>query len=595
MTAGRPIRRRRRLDTLLLLGAVVLTGLVALVTAAIGKPAERVDSLWANAVVRADGGLRVTETIDYDFADGDRHGIYRQIPGTRSGTATALNVSMDGRPVPVDIERKPDSAGYTIGDPDHTVTGRHRYRLAYTLPGVMAGDGLDWNAVGTGWDVPIAHAEAHITAPRALPHPRCVSGDQGSEDPCAEAGSPAPGRIDVSADGLAAGQAMTVYTDQGAPLASAAPAALPRPPAAFMSAPEGTEGASPVAIWAAATGTALVTALLATLVIRRAGRERVRTPQGTRRRDRQRLADESPPSPTPPEGLTPAQAGVLLAGRARRRHRTAALLHAAATGHLILRGQPKTPRLSRPDQAPDAPTDPMTARALDKIFAHGRTVRLGTYHENFAVGWRQLGRDLHEWHRSGGKGLWEPGGQGRWLASVIVGGLGAAVGLRLMCAAAWQQTDPGGAWAVPLVLGSALVGAGAALVLRSWELRRHTELGTHLWCGTEAFRRHLAERPAHRDPAEAEALAGWAMALGEADSWTAAASTTAAAPQQTSPLGSDRVLRYSSALTSVASTSASAPSSSSDGGSGGSFSGSGGGGGGGGAGGGSGGGAGGGW
>ncbi|MFI5660276.1 DUF2207 domain-containing protein [Streptomyces sp. NPDC051684] len=590
--SGGTARRRRRLDSLLLLCAVVLTGLVALVTAAIGKPAERVDSLWANAVVRADGDLRVTETIDYDFTDGDRHGIHRQIPGTGAGTATAPNVSMDGRPVPVDVEHKPDSVDYTIGDPDHTVTGRHRYRIAYTLPGVMAGDGLDWNAVGTGWDVPVAHAEAHITAPRELPHLRCVSGDQGSDAPCAEAGSPAPGRIDVSADGLAAGQAMTVYAGRGAPLARAAPAVLPQPPKAFMSAPEGTEGTSPLVFWAAATGTALVAALLATLVIRRAGRERVRTPQGTRRRDRQRLADESPPSPVPPEGLTPAQAGVLLAGRARRRHRTAALLHAAATGHLILRGQPKTPQLSRPRQAPDAPTDPMTARALDRIFAHGRDVRLGTYHENFAVGWRHLGRDLHEWHRSGGKGLWEPGGQGRWLASVIVGGLGVAVGLRLVCPAAWQQTDPGGAWAVPLVLGSALVGAGAALVLRAWELRRHTELGTHLWCRTEAFRRHLAESPAHRNAAEAEALVGWAMALGEAESWTAAADTTAAGPQQTSPLGGDRILRYSPTLTSVASSSASAPSSSGGGGGGTSFSG---GGGGGGAGGGSGGGGGGGW
>ncbi|WP_306316408.1 MULTISPECIES: DUF2207 domain-containing protein [unclassified Streptomyces] len=587
--SGGTIRRRRRLDSVLLLCAVVLTGLAALVTAAVGRPAERVDSLWANAVVRADGGLRVTETIDYDFADGsDRHGIYRRIPGTPSGTATALRVAMDGHPVPVDVERSADSVDYTIGDPDHTVTGRHRYRIAYTLPGVVTGDGLDWNAVGTGWDVPVAHAEAHITAPRELPHLRCVSGDQGSKDPCGKAGSPAAGRIDVSADGLAAGQGMTVYSDQGAPLANPVPAALPQPPKAFMSAPEGT---SPLVMWAAATGAALAAALLATLVIRRAGRARVRTPQGVRRRDRQRLADEFTPSPTPPEELSPAQAGVLLAGRARRHHRTAALLDAAAHGHLILRGQPKTPQLSRPVKVPDAPADPMTARALDKIFAHGRNVRLGTYHENFALGWRQLGSDLHEWHRSGGKGLWEPGGQGRWLAAVIVGGLAAAVGLRLVFPAAWQQTDPSDAWAVPLVLGAALVGAGATLLLRAWELRRHTELGTQMWCRTEAFRRYLAAPPADRHPAEAEALAGWAVALGEAESWTAAAGTTAAVPHQASPSGNDRVLVYSPTLTSVASSTATAPSSSGGGG-GGSSSG---GGGGGGVGGGSGGGGGGGW
>ena len=56
-----------------------------------------------------------------------------------------------------------------IGDPNTTITGRHRYRIDYALPRseLLPNDDetVEWDAVGTAWEVPIGRAEIHIVAP----------------------------------------------------------------------------------------------------------------------------------------------------------------------------------------------------------------------------------------------------------------------------------------------------------------------------------------------------------------------------------------------------------------------------------------------
>jgi Predicted membrane protein (DUF2207) len=154
-------RRRRRVDAAVLTGAALLVGAVALAAGVAGQT-ERISRLWAGAAVGGDGAARVTEVIDYDFGSQRRHGIYRDVPGL--DPAGPVEVSSATAPDQVEVTGTAQQARVRIGDPDRTVSGRHRYRIAYVLPGV---------------------------APWRLEGARCVRGAAGSVDP-ARSPSPSP-------------------------------------------------------------------------------------------------------------------------------------------------------------------------------------------------------------------------------------------------------------------------------------------------------------------------------------------------------------------------------------------------------------------
>ncbi|MFD7134844.1 DUF2207 domain-containing protein [Streptomyces sp. NPDC059894] len=96
---------------------LLLGGLVALFRAT--GNVERVDTMWVGAEVAADGSLRVTEVIDYDFGypGTTRHGIYRDLPDLPyDEDAAGIVVTMDGARVPWEL---------TVGD-DHRFALRLR-------------------------------------------------------------------------------------------------------------------------------------------------------------------------------------------------------------------------------------------------------------------------------------------------------------------------------------------------------------------------------------------------------------------------------------------------------------------------------------
>ena len=125
---------RRRFDSVVLgIGAVVTGGVAAI--GGVAGDTERITGMWVGASLNDQGGAAIIEVIDYDFglAQG-KHGIFRTIPG----------LSTDD-PVTVDSASAPDGiAGKTtelidgergirlkIGDPNTTITGRHRYEIDY--------------------------------------------------------------------------------------------------------------------------------------------------------------------------------------------------------------------------------------------------------------------------------------------------------------------------------------------------------------------------------------------------------------------------------------------------------------------------------
>ena len=177
---------RRRLDRILLaVGAVVGGGIVA-IGGAVGD-GERIPQMWVGAELSAEGGTQVTEAIDYDFGLVPKHGIFRTIPGlafdsvVTVASATAPDDIAGFTPVFIDGE---PGMEVKVGDPNTTITGRHRYVLDYELPRDVlldAADTLAWDAVGTKWTVTIQRAEIHIVAPWELEDATCHVGTAGSD------------------------------------------------------------------------------------------------------------------------------------------------------------------------------------------------------------------------------------------------------------------------------------------------------------------------------------------------------------------------------------------------------------------------------
>ncbi|WP_181727239.1 DUF2207 domain-containing protein [Streptomyces sp. PT12] len=517
---GTSVRWRRRRDAVLLLVGAVAVGLVGLLGAVLGEPGERIARMWIGAEMGDDGTARITEVIDYDFDGEQRHGIYRDVPGTEAGDVRDVAVTADGEPVPHRVEGGLD-ARIVIGDPDATVTGVHRYRIEYTLPRRGDEEWLAWDAVGTRWDVPIGDVDAHLAAPFALEDPSCVAGASGSREGCAGVRQPVPGQLDVAVEGLDAHEGLTLAARVGDE--DGGGAALPEAPGGRAPAAEAGGGATTGWLWA--TAIALVAAALAAELVRWAGRERVQEAKGrVRRVDIRRLGASVTPRGEPPAGLAPAHAGILLTDRVRQEHLAAWLLTAAAKGHLTISGD-RRPVLHQASGPPAGGAgDPLTAEVLGAVFARKPRVPLGQYNRAFATAWKLLGRRLDEWRRAGGEGLWEPRGRRRRFAR-WVGAVAAVAGVAAVGIAATDVAVVGAAWRAPLAVGAALAGAGLAVLVRAWELPSLTARGSDLWCQAEGYRRHLAGRAERGGEAHDDAgiVTAWAVALGEAETWTAAA------------------------------------------------------------------------
>ncbi len=195
-----------------------------------------------------------------------RHGIFRDVPGL--DPADPVQVSSPTAPAQVEATGTAQQTRLRIGDPERTVTGRHRYTIGYRLGGVGGpGQRLAWDAVGTSWPVGIARAELHLAAPYRLEGVTCLHGDAGSAAPC-RVDQPEPGHLVATVEGLDAGEGVTLYASAGTRL-PAAPA-LPAPPA-----PPADPGTGPYPPALVALAAALAGAPATSWWVRRAGRERV--------------------------------------------------------------------------------------------------------------------------------------------------------------------------------------------------------------------------------------------------------------------------------------------------------------------------------
>src|SRR5437879_837589 len=136
----------------------------------------RIRDFHAELDVLPDSSLDVTETIQVDFT-GARNGIYRTIPVEYEGPG-GFNYSLfltdisardsDGSPLRVERQRSAGNLQLKIFVPAAEDTSRNislHYRVRDGLRFFEDHDELYWNVTGTGWDVPIESASAHVILP----------------------------------------------------------------------------------------------------------------------------------------------------------------------------------------------------------------------------------------------------------------------------------------------------------------------------------------------------------------------------------------------------------------------------------------------
>lgn len=297
--------------------------------------AESISNFSVSLEVDAKGVVEVVETIEVDFGSDDRHGIFRTIPVSyeRDGFRYRLRLAVravqrDGVDEAYTTSRRGDELELKIGQADQTISGRHRYRIQYTV--LRALNWFDdrpelyWNATGNAWAVPIERSLVTVVAP-ALPSAaedsRCYTGVAGStEQQCSIATIETLG---------AAGESRIAFS-RGVPLAPGeALTAVVRLPADSISRP-GLEQ-DLMDFFADNLGFGLPVAVLAIMLFlyRRFGKDPLG--RGTI------IAHYEPP-----EKLSPAMVGFLIDERVDPRDLTASILNLAVKGYLTIEYVEKT-------------------------------------------------------------------------------------------------------------------------------------------------------------------------------------------------------------------------------------------------------------
>jgi hypothetical protein len=193
------IRRRRRVDIVVLAGVVVLAGLAAVAGVVAAEP-ERVARLWAGAELGRGGAAQITEVIDYDFASRQRHGIYRDIPGLAAGDP--VQVASPTAPAQLQVAGTSQQVRLRIGDPRRFLSGsephhaeeaaRRGHLREYTAWAVAVGELDRWSRAVAGSST----ARADPAAARyPLLAPALVSGTSGSSARPSSSGSGAGGGV----------------------------------------------------------------------------------------------------------------------------------------------------------------------------------------------------------------------------------------------------------------------------------------------------------------------------------------------------------------------------------------------------------------
>ncbi len=507
------------------LGALLIAGVA--VVARLAGDTERITYYWTSAEISADGTAHIAEVIEYDFGSNDRHGIFRIVPGLDP----AEPVSVRSRTAPDQFVV--EGSKIRIGSPEGTISGRHVYEIEYTLDTLVIGSAVDWEAVGTEWTVGLGKVEIHLRAPFELLAPRCSQGRLGSVGGC-RAETVAPGHLRVQTGGLD-GPTDEIAGSEGVSLMASSGPAVPLPPAPDRPDRSGDDpGTGVLVVGLAALVGALVPMPIVSTIIRRLGREQVWAggaadaaygpgdvaagePRAVVRLDATQLAEMATIEFVPPAGMEPWQGGVVDRERVRNEHLVAWLIQRAIDGEITLTG----------DDDPVIGVGPAGMRdpILIQMFAGRSSIELGKRDASFRKAWTALRKHQERYAKT--SPLWQKTGEGARLAGVLLGIVAVVVGVAFTIVGGVLCARHGAGW-LPLVFaGAVAAGVGLTSLVRSWELRVRTPVGSAEWLKVESFRQFLAGSEAyHADWAAEHGIlreyTAWAVALDEIDHWSEA-------------------------------------------------------------------------
>lgn len=131
--------------------------------------------------VKPDGGRRLVfeESIEYDFGDADRHGIYRYIPeayerngGNYNYHLQVIGVWRDGQPEPYEVSRNSGGLNVKIGDANRSLTGSHVYQIRYSSDRALNffpdHDELYWNVTAKGVEANVEKSSIKFLLPDSV-------------------------------------------------------------------------------------------------------------------------------------------------------------------------------------------------------------------------------------------------------------------------------------------------------------------------------------------------------------------------------------------------------------------------------------------
>jgi hypothetical protein len=149
--------------------------------------AEKITQYHIDVNVEQSGELSIIESIEYDFEQVQKHGMFRDIPHTIKKDGRIIDLGLYDFSVQMDnniVEWKKSTMKSThageivrlkIGSASTYVTGKHLYRIVYRVKkGVLPSsqnestDAIRWNIVGSGWKIALYDVSATFKLPESL-------------------------------------------------------------------------------------------------------------------------------------------------------------------------------------------------------------------------------------------------------------------------------------------------------------------------------------------------------------------------------------------------------------------------------------------
>lgn len=487
---------------------------------------EKMRSFEAVYEVQRDGSIIVTERIEWDFEqEVDRHGIFRDLvvkqdcPGElpeeedpdlvrvypckpgfeREYPVEVLSVvDGNGNPWEYKVMNEGNRKRIRIGDPDKTVQGLQVYVITYRLERALDAypnhDELYWNATGHDWLVSIESARIEVRVPGSPPlEAVCYEGSAGSTRPCETTVENGVARFEATTS-LHWGYGMTVAVAMPKGTVDVPPPLLHDKPSI-----DDYFELDAFEIGGAAVGGVAAVGAVAGLWWRH-GRDRAYKTIHYLTNDPEEHTRPLFSEPQvvveflPPDGLKPAQMGVIIDEKADTVDVTATIIDLAVRGHLHITEIEKKGWRAKPDWQLDRrenPADkllPYEQLLLDQLFGRKESVKLSSLKGSFAPKLKKVKDALYDDAMQRHWFTWKPETRrGFWVAV----GFGVIVIGALLTVAA-------GVTVGRALLGAPVVLAGILLLAVAPAMKRRTAQGSEALRRVLGFRKYIVTAETRR-------------------------------------------------------------------------------------------------